>query len=76
MPVSEENARLRAQLAARTRWGGDTETPGEVLEQARLERHANALIENWDKATPEQKARLRRLLNPPRVPRREGGATG
>jgi hypothetical protein len=65
MPVNPDLAHHRAEKAARTRWGGDTETPGEVLEQAALDRVVNQLVESWHKATPEQKARLRRLYNQP-----------
>jgi hypothetical protein len=67
VPLSPEQRRARAQLAARKRWHGDNaETTPEIdqLEQATLDRHVNVLVESWHRATPEQKARLRRLVAP------------
>ena len=65
MPVDPELAHHRAQKAARHRWGGDTETPGDALEQAAVDRVVDRLVESWHNATPEQKARVRRLYNQP-----------
>jgi hypothetical protein len=76
MPMTPAQTRARAQKAARKRWHGtaaDTAEPAAVLERAAIDKHVAALVASWHQATPEQKARLRRLFNPPAP---VGGASG
>jgi hypothetical protein len=62
MPVSDANAHHRAQLAARTRWGGNTTDPAVALEQAAVDRHIDELVKLAPRMTPEQADRIRRIF--------------
>jgi hypothetical protein len=74
MSLTPEQARGRAQKAARARWHGDhAETTPEIteLEAAQCAQAVATLKAGWRSATAEQKEQLRRLFNPP-APRGTG----
>ena len=71
MPLSADQRRARARLAAHRRWhpGEDldelTEQCYRELEGSRTDRDIDALVARAPRMTPEQIARLRRLVNQP-----------
>ena len=74
MPLTAEQRRARAQLAAHKRHHGDDDAdlPDQAaqLEQATLDKHIDDLVARADRMTPEQADRLRRLFQygPPPTP--------
>jgi hypothetical protein len=79
MSISPEGRRARGRLAVLKRHhgdGADIAAEEAILERDRVDEIVAKLVESWHKATPQQKARIRRLYNPPAVPEHERGATG
>jgi hypothetical protein len=65
VPLTSEQRRARAQLAAHRRHHGDgAELPDQAaqLERATLDRHIDELVARASRMTPEQADRLRRLF--------------
>jgi len=68
MPLTPEQARGRAQKAARARWHGAKAEPTPEITQLEAEQCGKAvaiLKAGWRSATTEQKEHLRRLFNQP-----------
>jgi hypothetical protein len=71
MPMSPDQTRARAQVAARARHHGDTADVAEAREElhqaneiARVDAHIDAVVASAPKMTEEQAARLRALFAP------------
>jgi hypothetical protein len=68
MSISPEGRAARARLAALKRHRGDAADVADetaLLERERLDQRIDELVAAAPRMTPEQAARLRRLLNPP-----------
>ncbi|HEX6758646.1 MAG TPA: hypothetical protein VF086_09600 [Propionibacteriaceae bacterium] len=64
MPLTADQRRVRAQLAALRRHHPDAELPDDAaeLDRAALDKHIDEVVARAPRMTPEQADRLRRLF--------------